>query len=581
MTEMPRGIVAGLVLLFAICPAMAAEITVPSKIDAVTVFPSGAEITRLINVKLEAGEQTLLIGDITSEALPASIRVEASANGRLEIGSVDTRRLSLSSSNPTIALSARKKIEDQIEALNDSRAAEDGVIQAAAMQRSYLENLTKLPQTPTAAGPSASGQEDWRGLFGVIGSSMADITKTVTGAQLKQREIDRQLADLRKQLETAGSNVQERTEVRIYVSAAEPLEAALTLRYQTSSASWSPFYDARLATGDKGAAPALSLTRRASIAQTTGEDWDGVTLALSTTRPGATTAAPDLKTLAVDFTAGTLLNAQQSASSGGKKMAQNQYDGLEENRYAQRRAQGGVEKPAIASITAFQVVYGIPGRAVIKSTGEAKRLQISTEDVAPTLTVQTAPRIDHTAYLYARMMLPASSSPLLQGQVSLFRDGVFVGNGHLPQLSPGEPYDLGFGADERVKVKRSVVEDSKGETGTFTTSYVEERRYAISVRNLHNRAIQVQVIDRVPVPLHQDIAVDFKVFQGPQPAENDLDDKRGVLMWQISAEPGAEKQIGFGYKLTAPAGKPILYGEVGEGQEKLEIFRGAAARKKL
>jgi uncharacterized protein (TIGR02231 family) len=562
------------------CPAMAAEVAVPSKIDAVTVFPTGAEVTRLIKVKLEAGEQTLLIGDVTSEALPSSIRVEASASGRLEIGSVDTRRISLSSSDPTIALSARKKIEDQIEALNDSRAAQDGVIQAAEMQRTYLENLTKLPQTPTATSPSTTGQEDWRGLFGVIGSSMADISKTVAAAQLKQREIDRQLADLQKQLETAGSNAQERTEVRIYVSAAEPVEAALTLRYQTSSASWSPFYDARLATGDKGSAPALALTRRASISQTTGEDWDGVTLALSTTRPGATTAAPELKTLAVDFSGGLSPSMQQGVQIIGKQLIQSQNDDLEENRYVQKRVQGGVERPAVASTTTFQVVYGIPGRAVIKSNGEAKRLQIVSEDIAPTLTVQTAPRIDHTAYLYAHMTLPANSSPLLQGQVSLFRDGVFVGNGQLPQLSPGESHDLGFGADERVKVKRAVIENKKGETGTFTTSSVEERRYAITVRNLHNRVIQVQVIDRVPVPLHQDIVVDFKVFQGPQPTENDLNDRRGVLMWQVTAEPGEEKQIGFGYKLTAPAGKPILYGEVGEEQEKLEVFRAAVSKKR-
>jgi hypothetical protein len=131
-----------------------------------------------------------------------------------------------------------------------------------------------------------------------------------------------------------------------------------------------------------------------------------------------------------------------------------------------------------------------------------------------------------------------------------------------------------------VKVKRAVIENKKGETGTFTTSSVEERRYAITVRNLHNRVIQVQVIDRVPVPLHQDIVVDFKVFQGPQPTENDLNDRRGVLMWQVTAEPGEEKQIGFGYKLTAPAGKPILYGEVGEEQEKLEVFRAAVSKKR-
>jgi hypothetical protein len=51
---------------------LAAEVPASSKIDAVTVFPSG-------------------------EALPESIRVEASAGGRLEIGSVDARVIGLSS----------------------------------------------------------------------------------------------------------------------------------------------------------------------------------------------------------------------------------------------------------------------------------------------------------------------------------------------------------------------------------------------------------------------------------------------------------------------------------------------------
>ena len=570
-------------------PAAAAEITAPSKIEAVTVFPSGAEVTRLIKVKLEAGEHTLLIGDVTGEALPASMRVEASASSKLEIGSVDTRRVGLSSSDPAVALSARKKIEDQIAALGDDHTAQDGVMQAAEMQRVYLENLAKLPQTP--GGPALpAAREDWGALYGVIGTSMADIAKTVAGAKLKQRDIDRQLEDLRRQLEVVGgNNAQERTEVRIYVNAAEPLDASLSLRYQTSSASWSPFYDARLTTGDKdkGAAPALTLTRRASILQKTGEDWDGVTLALSTTRPGATTAAPELKTLAVDFAAGAKLQAPRqnmtnadNDAMGGKQFAQEKSIQLEENQFAgQRNAQRALEKAAVAGTTAFQAVYGIPGRIIIKSTGEAKRVQIVTEEIEPTLAVQTTPRIDHTAYLYAHLTLPSNASPLLEGQVSLFRDGVFVGNGRMPQLSPGEGYDLGFGADERVKVKRVVIEDKKGETGTFTTSYVEERRYAILVRNLHNHAIQVQVIDRKPVPLQQDIAVDFKIYQGPQPAENDLDDRRGVLLWRISAEPGEEKQIGFGYRLTAPAGKPILYGEIGEEQERLEQFYSPKARK--
>ena len=190
--------------------------------------------------------------------------------------------------------------------------------------------------------------------------------------------------------------------------------------------------------------------------------------------------------------------------------------------------------------------------------------------------IQTVPRLDQTAYLSARLTLPAASSPLLQGQISLFRDGVFVGNGHMPQLAPGEEYDLGFGADERVKVKRIVTEDKRGEIGTFTTSYVEDRRFVIAVKNLHQKAIQVQVIDRTPVPMHQDIEVIFGVDKGPQPTEKHLNDRRGVVMWQIGIEPGEDAQIGFGYKVTAPRDRPILYGEVAEEQEDLvEILNKA------
>lgn len=558
--------------------AVAAEVPASSKIDAVTVFPSGAEITRLIKVKLEPGEHTLLVRDLTGEALPESIRVEASAGGRLEIGSVDARIIGLSSGDPAVAQSERKKIEDQIEALNDSRRVQEGIVQASALQRSYLENLVKLPQTPIGAG-GPSSREDWGALFAVIGNSVTEALKASEAAAVKTREIDRQLADLSKQLANAGGNGrQDRTEIRIHVSAAEPLEAELSLRYQTQTASWTPFYDGRLTIGARDAAPSLVITRRASVQQNTGEDWDGVTLALSTTRPGATTSAPDLKPLVVDFASLAKLESpsggytKQRAISSDKRGA----DEFDENQFDQfQRRRRATETIASARITAFQTVYGVPGRTVIRSTGEAKRLQIGTEAIKPTIMVQTAPRIDQSAYLYARMLLPATASPFLEGQVSLFRDGVFVGNGTMPQLAPGEEHDLGFGVDERVKVKRVVLENKRGQTGTFTTSYTEDRRYAIAVKNLHDRAVQVRVFDRKPIPLHQDIKVEFQA-QGMQPTETDVNDQRGVMMWQISAEPGEEKHIGFSYRLSAPVGNPILYGELGDQQEQLDKMLHAA-----
>ena len=129
------------------------------------------------------------------------------------------------------------------------------------------------------------------------------VAKIIAEAKLKQRALDRKIADLRRELATVTDGGASRTQISINVSAGAPLDATLILHYQVAAASWSPFYDARLTTASAGAetTPKLAIVRRASITQTTGEDWDDVKLALSTTRPGTATAAPDLKVLSIDF----------------------------------------------------------------------------------------------------------------------------------------------------------------------------------------------------------------------------------------------------------------------------------------
>ena len=211
-----------------------------------------------------------------------------------------------------------------------------------------------------------------------------------------------------------------------------------------------------------------------------------------------------------------------------------------------------------ASVTAFQTIHAIPGRVTIKNSDEAKRLQIGGETVQPNLVVRTVPRMDDTAYLYTRFTLPKTSPALLPGQVSLIRDGVFVGTGQFPLVAPSK-YDLGFGADERVKVRRAVLDIRKGETGTFSKSYVDQRRYAISFKNLHPHAVDVQVIDRAPVAMHSDIKVDFTMEAGPEPTIKNLEDRHGVYLWQLKAAPDEEKQLLFNYRVTVPSGKRVLF----------------------
>ncbi len=74
-----------------ITPAFAETIKAQSKVDAVTVFPSGAEVTRVAEAQFAAGDHQLVFEGLPGDLMPETIRVEGDAGASVEIGSVDVK----------------------------------------------------------------------------------------------------------------------------------------------------------------------------------------------------------------------------------------------------------------------------------------------------------------------------------------------------------------------------------------------------------------------------------------------------------------------------------------------------------
>jgi uncharacterized protein (TIGR02231 family) len=214
------------------------------------------------------------------------------------------------------------------------------------------------------------------------------------------------------------------------------------------------------------------------------------------------------------------------------------------------------EQDAAVAAAPFQAVFKVPSRMTVSATGEAKRVLLQEDSLEPVLTVRTVPKRDPKAYLYAKLILPAGS-PALPGAVALFRDGTFVGTGTLPVLAPGEDHELGFGADDQVRVRHAIAEEKRGETGLISSARTDSRNFRITVKNLHERAVQLVVHDQIPVSQNQDIKVDLV---GPTaPTRRDIDDKRGVIAFESKLEPEQEEVIEFGYRVTWPGSRAIIY----------------------
>jgi uncharacterized protein (TIGR02231 family) len=554
------------VALIMSAPLAAAEIAGTSTISAVTVFSRGAEVTRTGQLKIGQGEHVIVFKDLPAQAIDGSIRIEGRSTGRLDIGSVDTRRVEIPRLDPAVSQSERRKLEEAIERLQDERSVIAAEVEAAEAQKRFVEGLVALPTRPgTKSAVSAEKGEEWGDIFLLIGSRLAEAEKARLAASHKVRELDRRITDLERALSDLAPIEDARTEVRVNVTAAAALEANLLLRYQVPSASWQSLYDARLMTGARNVAPGLVLVRRAAVQQRTGEDWRDATLTLSTARPANGASAPPLDPSVVDFLPETPPRPVASAPAPAEPAARTRSQGtdragrLSDGEAAEKRED---EEPAIAEqqasaeYSAFQARFDIPGRTSVLATGDVKRVLIDEVKIEPTLVVRAVPRLRTQAYLYAKLAAPKTSA-YLPGAIALFRDGTYVGTGKLPLLAPGQEHEIGFGADDSVRVRYATVEDKRGETGLISSQQTDTRAFRITVKNLHERAITVSVQDSIPTSRQQDIKVELTAKMPP--TRRDFDDKRGVVAWDGLLQPDEERQIEFGYRVSWPAGKRVIY----------------------
>jgi uncharacterized protein (TIGR02231 family) len=537
----------GLVLLtaFAAVPVQAADVDARSVIDAVTVYPDGASVTRVITLDLPSGEHTLVAPDFPLALDPSSLRVEGEAEAKFTIGAIDTRP-------PPPTPVNLPELDTRIEALKDQRADLQGTIAAATARRKFAERFAQASPAGIGDKGEARPLAEWRAAFAAVAEEVATADAAIRDAERKQRDIDREIA----RLETdRASKPPSKLEVRIDLAAATATKVTLRVTYAVRNARWVPLYDTRLDTGTRDRKPALELVRRAEITQTTGEDWSNVALAVSTVRTARGGSAPDLSSLIVqypqvapvsDLKDGLVLRRQAGAASAAapapagevlKKMAD--------------------EQQATAEVGGFHVTFRIPGRVSLGANEGAKSLRISTATFAPEITIRSAPVVDPTAFLEASFK-QSEDAPLLPGQVAIYRDGVYVGRGRMPAASKDETVRLGFGADDKVKIERSVVKRNEGSAGLIvTTSKTDERSFKTSVRNGHDFPIRVAVQDQLPVSENEDIQVEMLPSTTP-PTTTNVRDKRGVLEWAFEAKPGEVKDISFAWRVRWPKDKGVV-----------------------
>lgn len=547
---MKKTLLTALLATTFLTPAFAEEITAPSKIDAVTVFPQGAEITRLVTTQVKKGEHTLRLDDLPGDVDPQSIRVSSISNGNLEIRSIDSNHVHVTSDAELAG--QRKALEAQIETLQDQVTSFNQQKLTLDYQRKLIQDSAIRPLSVSQNNnDTQSAPLDLGNLFDLVAERLQKLDEQTLELKIKIRKTSQAIHDLHIKLSELAPKQYVKLNVAVDFASDQNMDAEFLVKYRISNAGWQPFYDARLETGEKAEQTQLELTRRAEIIQHTTENWENVALTLSTTRSTGATSAPEL--LPTQFIPPQFQPAFKSKRYNSDAV-RNELSSLQAEVMEDKTA-GSPEpvsqQPVAQAFTAgFQAAYKITGRYTVDNKGTAKKVKISAENLSASLSIHAAPALDLNAYLTASFT-PKGANPLLPGRVMLFRDNTYMGQGYVPLIASGEEHELGFGIDDQVKITRSEAKRKTGESGILTTERVEENSWITKVKNLHNREMNIKLYDRLPYAVNEDIEVTL-MHGTTKPSEKDIEDKRGIYAWEYDMQSGDEKTIKFGYRITHP-----------------------------
>jgi uncharacterized protein (TIGR02231 family) len=214
------------------------------------------------------------------------------------------------------------------------------------------------------------------------------------------------------------------------------------------------------------------------------------------------------------------------------------------------------EREASAVTSAFSASFVVPGRVSVGRDGAARTLRLSSHVLDAPLLAKVAPVLETRAYLSANLAW-ADDVPLLPGEVSLTRDGAFVGKAQLGLVAPGESFELGFGTDDRIKVERVPVRRRDNDPSGSNAMRNQISDHRTSITNLHRRPMRISVVDRIPVSENTAIIVEALPTNTPA-TERNVQDRRGVMAWSHDYAAGEKREIRLGWRLRWPADRELV-----------------------
>ena len=492
-----------------------------SKITAVTLYPGSATVER--TARITPGMTRLEITGLPANFDSQTLRVETDPG--VHVGEMSTQDVAR-----TQAPNAREaQLEERIQALRDRQAALDGEVKSAEMVNEFLSRLGAPGTEKAAPIPDA---KSLGGVIDLIRRGSRDSLVRTQRAKVQKRERDKQIAALERDLARLKSGAKDTRTILVGVSADRAGSARVS--YQVNGAGWRPAYRASLDSLTSN----LELVRQGVVSQTTGEDWSGVKLKLSTGQPRLSPQGPDPRPWLVSLPSPVRAygNVSGLVAAGAR----------EAPAALQRERRDQFADAPIETQTSFATEFEVPGEVSLPSDGRKVTVSLARLTLPVKMRLRVVPRLDPAAIVTAEAKRP--EGVWLPGEVQLARDGSHVGSTQWnPQTTAG--LVLPFGRDNLVRVTLDRVKDRNG-SSVLGRKSEREVTDVLTLASFHKKPLELLVLESSPVSTSDQIEVESR-FE-PKPQVQNWEERQGVVAWERSIAPKETLKITLNYAISYP-----------------------------
>ena len=539
-----------------------------SEISKVTVFLQGAQITRSAEVQLPKGECYVVFAGMPEDFIVSDIKV--GGVGEYELLAVNKTNASLYDVfEPQIVDSSKYQKNEAAYAIAHKR-----YLRTLVRQKALNEEKSLIVANKNLAGSEGGGcvtASELRQVADLYRTRLVEIGDLLNEAGEEIREF-RKLEKGFKKRKYELTNyplIESSSSLLLSISSYKQQFVNFEVSYYSDRPYWYPGYFFRV--DNLGKAPVL--TYKSLIFQNTYEDWDKIKLTLSTARPNFQSKLPvgrprimtladapvspskteikKLPNLPAEYrTRTTYKNVVTETGKTIKEAIREQYMPRE---YSDRQEfVSTVDKPL-----ATDVSFEMEGRHTIGMKTQGYGVFMKTLHPKVEYEHYCFPSLDQSAYLTVKMP-DWEQYNLMDGKVSLYYEGNFVGSTNLNTKMTKDTLVMSMGKDQNVAVERiwKGVKTVKSRGGNLE----EQHAYQIKVLNKKNVPINLLIEDQLPVSGTDEIKVEAVELSNARHEK-----ETGKLLWRFQLAPGQSKRIDLKYNIQYPKDK-ILISKKGEKQ---------------